>query len=361
MLVALVSPCVIRPTFDHARHCPRTTFDRTGVITASAATAVIGAGPAGLATAIMLARRGESNVHVYERLPAPAASDDASVWSDTAKFYLIGLGGRGQKALRELDAWERVERCCTYVMGRKDWAPGAAEDEGVERIFGDDRPYKTAVIPRDRLAGVLREVALADHGDAITLHYDTELTSVRWDEGGKPLVTMAERGAAERGTAERGGEGGLELRYDLLVGADGAARALASAMEADGSAGVRVTRCEARPPARATAASRGRHTWPPHATASPDRFVRAGTRTTTGACIRRSRCRCRRGARGGATSTTPRVRRTDAWSSTRFPPTGRATTAPSCSSRRTTSSRRRDATRRGSARCSTKRCRSSRP
>ena len=156
------------------------------------------------------------NIHVYERLPVPASSDDAAVWSDTAKFYLIGLGGRGQKALQELDAWEQTERCCTYVLGRKDWAPGAGKDEGVERIFGDDRPYKTAVIPRDRLAGVLREVVMESHSDAVTLHYESELTSVRWDADGSPLVRLAEQG---------------ETRYDFLVGADGAARTLASAME----------------------------------------------------------------------------------------------------------------------------------
>ena len=105
------------------------------------------------------------NIHVYERLPVPAASDDASVWGDTAKFYLIGLGGRGQKALQELGAWEAVKRCSVVVLGRKDWAPGAGVDDGVERIFGDDRPYKTTVIPRDRLAGVLREVALDSYGE----------------------------------------------------------------------------------------------------------------------------------------------------------------------------------------------------
>ena len=179
------------------------------------------------------------DIHVYERLPAPAASDDSSVWGDTARFYLIGLGGRGQKALQELGAWEPVKRRSVVVLGRKDWAPGAGVDEGVERIFGDDRPYKTAVIltpaltlaltltptpapapalaltrykttviPRDRLAGVLREVALDAHAGAITLHYDTQLTAVRWEAGGAgggeetggeetPVITVESSAGAE--------------------------------------------------------------------------------------------------------------------------------------------------------------------
>ena len=217
-----------------------TAVQSLAVASAPTTSAIIGGGPAGLATAVMLARRGLTDIHVYERLPAPASSDDVSVWSDTAKFYLIGLGGRGQKALQELDAWERVEECCTYVLGRKDWAPGASEDEGVERIFGDDRPYKTAVIPRDRLAGVLREVLIADYDTAVTLHYGSEMTGVRWDADGLPVVTVTDEnadGAAAAATAE--------IKYDLLVGADGAARTLAAAMEMDDATqSLRVTRFE---------------------------------------------------------------------------------------------------------------------
>ena len=180
-----------------------------------------------------------ANIHVYERLPVPAASDDASVWGDTAKFYLIGLGGRGQKALQELGAWEAVKRCSVIVLGRKDWAPGAGVDDGVERIFGDDRPYKTTVIPRDRLAGVLREVALDSYGEAITLHYDVELTAVRWEAGAEgggetAVVTIASSVAAAAATetpgagaagaasaASAAGAGATEIRCGLLVGADG--------------------------------------------------------------------------------------------------------------------------------------------
>ena len=42
------------------------------------------------------------------------------------------------------------------------------------------------MIPRDRLAGVLREVALDAYAGAITLHYDAQLTAVRWEAGPNP-------------------------------------------------------------------------------------------------------------------------------------------------------------------------------
>ena len=72
-------------------------------------TVVVGAGPAGLATAIALANRGWPQITVLDRLRPPPPLDDVSSWSDTARFYLIGIGGRGQRALRQIGAWEQLE------------------------------------------------------------------------------------------------------------------------------------------------------------------------------------------------------------------------------------------------------------
>lgn len=202
-----------------------------------ATTAVVGGGPAGLATAIMLARRGWSDIHVFDRLAPPPAPDDVAVWSETARFYLLGLGGRGQLALRALDCWDSgVEQFTTRVVGRRDWSPGGGE-EGVERIF-TDRKFPTEVIARDRLVGALHAIATTRYGGAITIHHGCECIGVRWDEDG--------RGAALHMALSEVSEAGRHatVRTRLVVGADGTARALAQAIAADSSDGFRIVRYE---------------------------------------------------------------------------------------------------------------------
>lgn len=37
---------------------------------------------------------------MFDRLGPPPSPTDEAVWSDVARFYLLGLGGRGQRANR---------------------------------------------------------------------------------------------------------------------------------------------------------------------------------------------------------------------------------------------------------------------
>ena len=184
---------------------------------------IVGGGPAGLATAIMFAKRGWREITVVDRLAAPFSPDDEAVWGDTARFYLVGLGARGQRALAHLGAWEAVERYCAPVVGRKDWAPGAGPDEGAERVF-TDRPYVTQVIARDRLAGALYRFAQEHYGGQISFRHGVEVANVYLESS---TVLLSD---------------GEELTAPLLVGADGTARTVAMALEEEDGSRVRVTR-----------------------------------------------------------------------------------------------------------------------
>lgn len=207
-----------------------------GLVAPPAGTLIVGGGPAGLATAIALAKRGYKKVEVLDRLPPPPAVDDTA-WSDTARFYLIGIGGRGQNALRKIGAWDAIEPFTQPVAGRKDWAPGSGVDGGVLTVRADRPPSN--VIQRDRLVSCL----LAESRSlGITVRHEVDVASVRW-EGGEAVLTCRPCGeeacqleeavegrAAAAAPPASGGE--YELRAPFLVASDGVRRTVAAAVEA---------------------------------------------------------------------------------------------------------------------------------
>jgi len=149
-------------------------------------TAIVGAGPSGLATAIMLARRGWNNITVYDRLgePEPPSS---SFWGNPDRSYNIGIGGRGQKALTSFGVWERVEKYSAQVNARQDWSPGSEEP-----VFTDlsHRTYKTKVIQRDRLTSVLYEEVLEKYSDQVNVVFDATCEDVIWPINPKAPVLL---------------------------------------------------------------------------------------------------------------------------------------------------------------------------
>mmetsp|Transcript_7474 Transcript_7474/g.16957 ORF Transcript_7474/g.16957 Transcript_7474/m.16957 type:complete len:646 (-) Transcript_7474:100-2037(-) len=208
---------------------------------------VCGGGPAGLLSAIMLAKNFNYKVKVYERLPPPPSPTDESVWGDIARFYLIGLGERGQAALKEFGVWDDVEACCTSVPGRMDWAPDAGPDEGVERIF-TDRPVTTQVLPRDKLVGVLHQHILQNYQGKIDLEYTKEVQPIDFDNDDRSSVLIGVSDCATdflRNTPSNFGTQSISTSEEslcdtdsfelittkLLVAADGTQRTIANQME----------------------------------------------------------------------------------------------------------------------------------
>lgn len=82
-----------------------------------ASTAIVGGGPTGLATALMLARRGYRDITVLERLSEPPPPASAK-WGNPERSYNLGIGRRGQRALKELGAADRVLFWCADAVVR---------------------------------------------------------------------------------------------------------------------------------------------------------------------------------------------------------------------------------------------------
>lgn len=81
----------------------------------ASSTAIVGGGPAGLAVALMLARRGYRDITVLERLkePPPPASEE---WGNPERSYNLGIGARGQTSLAKIEAADRVLSWCADAV-----------------------------------------------------------------------------------------------------------------------------------------------------------------------------------------------------------------------------------------------------
>jgi 2-polyprenyl-6-methoxyphenol hydroxylase-like FAD-dependent oxidoreductase len=188
----------------------------------------------------------DRTLQLYDRLAEPPSPDDDTVWNDVAKFYLIGLGARGQYALQTFGVWDEVEQRCVAVVGRKDWPPDS--EEGVERIFTkEDKKVATQVLPRDKLVGVLHQHIRENYDGKIFLNYGYEVHPVDFEfRGGSQvllqIVQCSETAVRLNPSAVRTAidkqdemlcdtQGGKFVASDLVIAADGTVRTIANAME----------------------------------------------------------------------------------------------------------------------------------
>ncbi|KAG7369206.1 kynurenine 3-monooxygenase [Nitzschia inconspicua] len=126
---------------------------------------IAGGGPAGLLTAIMLTQKyGPSyKVAVCERRPTiPPSPFQSDVWNDVARFYLLGIGHRGQSALDRFGILPDFIKASVEVHGRRDWQPGQTNvEDGRTTISNKDPPSR--VLARDKLVGLLHEQLVEQH------------------------------------------------------------------------------------------------------------------------------------------------------------------------------------------------------
>ena len=212
---------------------------------------VVGGGPAGLLSAIMLAQKlppltsssSGKRVVVYDRLDPPPAPDNLVYSTDVSKYYLLGLGHRGQSALNYFDVWSDVEKFSVAVLGRRDWSPGKTKEED-SKITLANKEVTSQILARDKLVGVLKQVIETRYSDVITLKYGYQVDPISFgnddesssqDDGSPVLLQVSKctplstEGDIEECSIENNQPEKVTTQF--LIGADGAARGIANAME----------------------------------------------------------------------------------------------------------------------------------
>eukprot|EP00597_Dinobryon_sp_UTEXLB2267_P018996 CAMPEP_0201111828 /NCGR_PEP_ID=MMETSP0812-20130820/76548_1 /ASSEMBLY_ACC=CAM_ASM_000668 /TAXON_ID=98059 /ORGANISM="Dinobryon sp., Strain UTEXLB2267" /LENGTH=478 /DNA_ID=CAMNT_0047374993 /DNA_START=108 /DNA_END=1540 /DNA_ORIENTATION=- len=176
-------------------------------------TVVIGSGPAGLATALMLARQGIVGIKLFDQLSAPPKPDNISYWGnyEGERSYLIGLNGKGQRALQELGVMDRILNYSTVLNGAISWDPNSPIDKPVERDFiAMGKKYRTVCLERDRISACLLAELEEKFPDAVQIQFNVNCTEIAWQSGALCEVHLSD---PERGN--------YSVTAGLLVGADG--------------------------------------------------------------------------------------------------------------------------------------------
>mmetsp|Transcript_1417 Transcript_1417/g.4108 ORF Transcript_1417/g.4108 Transcript_1417/m.4108 type:complete len:528 (+) Transcript_1417:250-1833(+) len=173
------------------------------VCSAAAKTAVVvGAGPSGLASAIMLAKRGWGSVTVIDR------QEDIGSYNPSLGFTYM-IDGRGQRALRQIDE---------NVIGGLQREAAAGSSTNTIRVFNTDGTVKTTTmnidshnywIARHSFIHVLYKQMVQAYSAAVNIRSATKCTGVSQKGGELTVHTENESGEIEA------------INADLVVAADG--------------------------------------------------------------------------------------------------------------------------------------------
>lgn len=198
---------------------------------------IIGGGPAGLAAAVMIAKKYPNyDITVYDRLSPPPSSDSIE-WENSERSYTIGLNGRGQNALKKLGLMKRIDDVSVKVYGRLDWSPGTPIDQPNESIF-TDKSYDTKVLQRDRIVSCILEEIAEEFSDRIKIKHNIRCTNIDWDNTDtneeKAHLSFLDADNTNdnyNNSHNNGGVNNVKESFDLVLGCDGAASAIRDILE----------------------------------------------------------------------------------------------------------------------------------
>eukprot|EP00240_Pyramimonas_obovata_P002041 CAMPEP_0118937130 /NCGR_PEP_ID=MMETSP1169-20130426/21701_1 /TAXON_ID=36882 /ORGANISM="Pyramimonas obovata, Strain CCMP722" /LENGTH=530 /DNA_ID=CAMNT_0006880667 /DNA_START=207 /DNA_END=1796 /DNA_ORIENTATION=- len=166
---------------------------------------IVGAGPCGLAAALMLEKRGWKNVTVVERMPT-------ATHYDKERAFMYGIDARGRKLLQLVGLDEGLpplglpttEFKISYVT------PKDGVKDPVSLPIKDDE-HTTHWIPRHKFVGVLSDGVERKQPSSITTLFNTTVTEIRQDDAEGLVVWTQESDTGEEKCH----------RPHLLLGCDG--------------------------------------------------------------------------------------------------------------------------------------------
>ncbi|HEX9139973.1 MAG TPA: NAD(P)/FAD-dependent oxidoreductase [Steroidobacteraceae bacterium] len=169
---------------------------------------VIGAGPAGVLLALLLARRGHA-VQIFERRADPRTSPE-----QPGRSINLALANRGRHALERAAVLERVSAHMVSMRGRQ-----LHDENGEQRFlpYGQNEREVIYAVGRNRLTVELIEAA--SEQPRIAIQFDQRCVDI--DPAGQTVRLRDELSGAER-----------DEPYELLVAADGATSAVRQALAA---------------------------------------------------------------------------------------------------------------------------------
>lgn len=162
--------------------------------------AIVGAGPAGLVSAIAFARRGISTT-VIEKLEHP----ETALRFDPNRSYTIDITGHGLKALRYIDVCDEFEQQMTPFKGIRLYGTNFVEawdDDGWTGSRGD-------------ILRTLMSVIDKHYSDCIQVEFETQVLEVDVHAG---MITTITHGINQT------------RQFDFIIGADGGGSVVREAM-----------------------------------------------------------------------------------------------------------------------------------